>query len=225
MKTLIAVLLLSMLAVSIFAEERRLPKPAKTVGVDLISAIESRKSFKTFSGGQISANDLSTILWSGLGVTWRAGEKSSINGIDTITGATLGERRSTVFAWQPTIKAYIFLSDGCYCYEPVENALVKVSSEDLRRIATTQHFSGQAAVIILVADGRTLESIPGRMEDKLAWANASAGLAAQNIYLTATSLGHGTVILWYVNRAAVRSGLGLSEKDQILYALPLGTTR
>jgi len=205
------------------AEERLLPKPAARLGMDVIVAIESRKSFKAFTGKQIREKDLSTILWSALGVTWRRGDKASIHGVDATTGATLGERRATVYAYEPTVKAYVLLSEGAFRYEPVEHALVKVSSNDLRDAATRQSFPGRAAVIILVADGELLGYLPGSEEDKLSWARTIAGLAAQNVYLAATALGHGTVLIWYVNRSSLAPALGLSERDRILYALPLGS--
>lgn len=223
MKKLIAIVLTVVSINVLTAEERSLPKPASKSGVDVISAIESRKSFRNFTGKPIPEKDLSTILWSALGITWRAGAKSSISGVDAITGATTGERRATVFAFEQTITAYVLLAEGAFRYEPVKNALIKVSSVDLRDSATSQKFPGRASVIILVADGKTLDRITGQKEDKLAWVNTCAGLAAQNVYLTTTTLGYGTVLIWYVDKRSLPSVLGLSDKDHVLYALPLGS--
>ena len=207
------------------AQERLLPKPPSAVGVDLIKVIESRKSFRTFTGQPIADADLGTILWSALGVTWRRGDKKSIHGVDATTGATLGERRATVFAWEPTITAYVFLPEGTFRYEPERHALLEVAPRDLRASATTQAFPGLAAVIVLAAHGEILDHMPGRQEDRLAWANATAGLVAQNIYLAATALGYGTVLVWYVRRSSLTRDLGLAEEDQLLYALPVGSVK
>jgi nitroreductase len=221
------VLLLFVLAVAsvplLQAQERLLPKPPSAVGVDLLEVIETRKSFRMFTGEPIPDADLSTILWSALGVTWRRGDKASIHGVDATTGATLGERRSTVFAWEPTITAYVLLPEGAFRYEPERHALFEVSPRDLRASATTQGFRGRAAVIVLAAYGEILDHMPGRQEDRMAWANATAGLVAQNIYLAATALGYGTVLIWYVNRSTLPRDLGLADEDQLLYALPLGS--
>lgn len=225
MKRILVITLAVVSVCTLSAQERPLPRPAARAGVDVITAIECRKSFKIFSGASIADKDLSTILWSALGVTWRRGDSSSIHGADTVTGATMGERRATVFAWEPCITAYVLLPGGAFRYEPVRHALVKVASDDLRSSATTQIFHGSAAVIVLVAEGTVLNRMPGREEDKLAWANTAAGFATQNVYLAATALGYGTIIIWYVNRVSLPSILGLSDEDRILYALPLGSVK
>ena len=225
MKKFVVILLVVASVPLLMAEERLLPQPPSRLGMDLITAIESRKSFRAFTGNEISEGDLATILWSALGVTWRRGDKASIHGVDATTGATLGERRATVYAWEPTITAYVLLPEGAFRYVPERHSLVQVSPSDLRDSAARQSFPGRAAVIILAAHGEILDQLPGPLEDKLAWANVSAGLAAQNIYLAATALGYGTVLIWYVNRTSLPAVLGLSDQDHLLYALPVGSVK
>lgn len=217
-------------ALSLGAQERALTAPPAKFGMDLGTALESRRSLRQFAGGEIPAKDLSTILWSAAGVNWRKEGAASINKADTLSGATAGGRRTIVTAFGVDyVKTYVLLSDGAWRYDPARQVLVKVSAKDVRAAATLQNFPGRSAVIVFVADGEALAAMPAppnvTAETRLAWAYATAGLAAQNVYLASGALGYGALLVAFVNEDATRPALGLGEKDRIMLAMPLGTVK
>ena len=230
MKSSIALIMAATAALALGAQERALGAPALKIGMDLGSALESRRSFRQFTGGEIAAKDLSSILWSAAGVNWKQGDKASIAKADTVSGATEGGRRTMVTAFGVDyVKTFVLLADGVWRYDAARQVLVKVSSKDVRETATLQNFPGRSAVIVFVADGEALAKMPAPptigMETRLNWAFATAGLSVQNVYLSAGALGYGALVVAFMNEGVARPALGIGEKDSILLAMPLGTVK
>ena len=51
-----------------------------------------------------------------------------------------------------------------------------------------------------------------------------AGHAAQNVYLQATALGLGTVVIGAFDDDAVRRAIGMASQEQPVYVIPFGQT-
>ena len=194
--------LAAVFAAGVFAAETiKLPPPQKTGGEGVFSVLAARRSIRKYKmAARISAEELSTLLWAGFGVS---GDD------DRRTAPTAVNRREfTLYAIMPC---------GAYKYLPQTNEVEKVSSEDLRPLSggnVTAH-----AYILIVAD-LTRAANPE-------YAAIDTGFISQNLYLAATSLKMGSCALGgfrrnEANLAKLRAALGLAEHEKIMLSQAIG---
>jgi SagB-type dehydrogenase family enzyme len=196
------------LASPLSAEQKDLPLPVRpaSVGMDLVTALEQRKSTREYSTARISSEDLSAILWAANGVN-RPG----------------GKRTAPSAYGNQYIEVYVVADAGSYLYDSSDHRLKWVSDGDLRGKMGRQGYVSKAShILVLVAD---LGRVPGPLrnrEEKLYWANSTAGTIAQNIYLMAASRGIGTCIVAGLNEENIRQAFKLPGNLVPLYIMPLG---
>lgn len=182
-----------------------LPKPSNTVSMTLTEALMKRKSMREFSSKPVSEAVLSQVLWAACGIN-RPSEKK-------ITAPSAMNKQD--------ITVYVVREDGAFEYLPVENALRKVSSKDLRSaVAGRQQSVAEAPVsLVLVSDQAKLGS------DNDALSSLDAGYVSQNICLMCTALGLNTVPRGTMDKENLAKGLKLKSTDKLIVNNPIGWSK
>jgi len=156
--------------------------------IDLLSAIQNRKSHRHFNAAPLTLEELSFLLWTTQGVRERAGEFTFFR---TVPSAGCRHALETYLC----ILNVTGLERGIYRYLPLEHQLLTVSKEkDLSQkiVAATfgQSFTGKAPVTFIWT------TIPYRMEWRYHIAAhkviaLDAGHVCQNLYLASAAIGGG----------------------------------
>ncbi|MBO5924223.1 MAG: nitroreductase family protein [Lentisphaeria bacterium] len=150
----------------------KLPTPNLKSNVSLKSALEKRKTSRTFSNKALSELDLSNLLWAAYG-------QNRPNGKRTVPVAR------GIYA----IEMYVALSDGVYKHELGDNVLKKVTSQDMRAESDSRKMGAKAPVVlVMVADG---DAFNGKGSHYIAM---EAGAIMQNIYLYCAGYNLNTVV-------------------------------
>ena len=156
--------------------------------IDLLSAIQNRKSHRHFNAAPLTLEELSFLLWTTQGVRERAGEFTVFR---TVPSAGCRHALETYLC----VLNVTGLETGIYRYLPLEHQLLTVSKEkDLSQkiVAATfgQSFTGKAPVTFIWT------TIPYRMEWRYHIAAhkviaLDAGHVCQNLYLASAAIGGG----------------------------------
>jgi SagB-type dehydrogenase family enzyme len=159
------------------------------VNMDLISAIENRKSHRQFRDEPLTFEELSFLLWATQGVRKRADEATAYR---TVPSAGCRHALETYLC----ILNVTGLDMGIYRYLPLEHQLLLISlnenlPEDLVTATFYQSFIGKAPVSFIWT------TIPYRMEWRYHIAAhkviaIDAGHVCQNLYLACSAIGGGT---------------------------------
>lgn len=215
MKRLIAFLLVLLSIAVASAQNISLPTPAKKSGVDLFAAIANRSVSKTFVKKDVSQQDLSTILWAGLG----------LRPVDAVSSATKAGRTASFSGDNPYINAYVLTDKGAWKYLPESNKLEARSGKDVRTEASSGVVPAAAFLIVFTVDNTLipafLKTNPGLFQQM---AHATAGFAAQNIALSASALKMAAVIKYTLSAQGAASALMLGKDEIPLFTLQAGYT-
>lgn len=184
-----------------------LPAPQKSGGEGIFDALSHRASGtrSAFPHGDISAQELSTILWAA-------------------SGLNRPEKGWTVpmaMGSEPYCKVYVLGKDGVFLYDWKQHALTTVSKGDARLEVSGQKFVAEAPYVLLfVADGKSL----GAMNDPRAaeWSPVLVGAMTQNVYLAAGSMGINARYMASLKEDAARAALRLAPADTPICIMPLG---
>ena len=117
------------------------------------------------------------------------------------------------------------LAPGVYKYKPEGHKLAKVKDEDVReelaRAALEQAYVKEGATDIVIAAiyERTTKKYGNR---GIRYVHMEAGHAAQNIYLQATALNLGMVVIGAFYDDQVKKIMSMPENEEPLYVIPVG---
>ena len=178
-------------------------RPAKS-NVDIVAALEQRRTTREYAPATLSLEDLSAILWAANGV----------NRPD-------GKRTAPSAHGRQYIDIYVVADNGGYLYDANGHKLVEVTDRKVKdRVARQGHIAASSHVLVLMAD---LSRVPGSTEDtKLWWAHSTAGTIAENVHLMAAARGIGTGIVAGIKVDEIRRALSLPMEAVPLYVMPLG---
>ena len=197
-------LMLAAVAVNMNAQEvKQLPQPDMQLGVTLTEALQKRRSDREYNADRdITDQQLSQILWAACGVN-RPDKK-----LLTIPTAINAQ----------DIQVYVCRKDGVALYQPYDNTLKKVSSEDIRPLLAErqQNMKNAPVFLLIVSDQEKFRhnaAVYGAMD---------AGYASQDICLMCAALGLKTVPRAMMNKEAVAKALGLGEKQILELNHPIG---
>jgi len=183
-----------------------LPKHPASVKVDLVTALEQRKTVREYTSKKISLEDLSSILW-------------AANGINRPDG----KRTAPSAHGKQYIDIYVVTDTGSYLYDAPGNQLKLILNANVKSKMSGQgHVTKASHILVLVTD---MEKIPGLYagkESKLNWAHSTAGSIAQNVYLMSAVKGIGTCLVAGIKDEDIKKALGLSKNMIPLYVMPLG---
>ena len=179
------------------------PRPAKS-GVDLVTALEQRRTSREFAATALSLEDLSAILWAANGVNRPDGRR---------TAPTARNRQY--------IELYLVGDAGAWRYDAAGHALVTVTEANVKdRMAQQAHVAAASHVLVLAAD---LARVPSPDEaTRLGWAHSTAGAIAENVHLMAAARGIGTGMVARIKTEEIRRALRLPGESVPLYVMPLG---
>ena len=183
-----------------------LPTPTTTGTITVEEAIASRRSRRRFYDRQLTAQQLSQILWAAYGIT-------SPYGLRTAPSAG---------AIYP-LEIYVAignvdgLAPGIYRYIVYDHTLERVVSGDVRS-ALADAAVGQRSVndapITILYSANFDSMLPRYGERGVMYTHIEVGHSAQNVYLQAEALGLGTVAV----------GAFIDELVSELFLLPYGVT-
>jgi SagB-type dehydrogenase family enzyme len=183
----------------------QLPKPQMEGGKPLMQALKERASLREFSPEKLPLQVLSNMLWAACG----------INRPDS------GKRTApSAQNWQE-IDIYVATAEGLYLYDPKENALKPILSEDIRALTGTQLFVKDAPVnLIYVSD----YSKAGRAStaEREFYSAAVTGCISQNVYLYCASEGLATVVRGLIDRDALAKAMRLRPDQKVILAQTVG---
>ena len=187
----------------------KLPPPKLDGTVSVEKTLVERRSVRAYKTEPLSLAEVSQVLWAAQGVTEPA------KGLRTAPSAR-GTFVVEVYLVTGTVTG---LPAGQYRYQPKGHELVKMAEGDKK--AELFKAAGQAAInsapVALVITGAS-----DRSASNPSWMYLEAGHAAQNIYLQAVSLKLGTVSMAGFKPDEVKRALGLPEKEQPIYIMPVG---
>ncbi|MCE1196196.1 nitroreductase family protein, partial [bacterium] len=173
------------------------------------------KVSKTFVKKDIPVADLSTILWAGLG----------LRKVDAVSSATKAERNISFSGDNAYINIYVLTEKGSWKYLADKNSLQFISGADVRSKVSPAAVSTASALILYTVDNALtpsfLKSNPALF---LQMSHATAGFAAQNIALTASSLKIASIIQYTLKAADAGAALKLAKDEAPLFIQQLGYT-
>ena len=185
--------------------------------ISVEEAMARRRSIRHFSPKSLSLGSLSQILWAAQGITEMDG------GFRTAPSAgALYPLEVYVVVRKDGIEG---LTEGVYHYIPRGHALTLVRggdvSADLEAATWGQKIVKEAAATTVITGvlSRTAEKY-GRRGTQYMF--QESGHVAQNVFLQATALGIGTVVMGAFSEVAVRRVLGAETNERPLYVQPLG---
>lgn len=203
----------------------KLPSPQSKGRVSLEETILRRRSVRRFRREALDLPQLGQILWSAQGITGSRGFRATPS-----AGATYPLEIFAVIGKQGVIlgeqeQASEELPAGIYRYEPVSHSLSLHRATDLRsdvaRASLNQEFIVQAPVaIVICARYDRTSSRYGRRAER--YVHMEVGHAGENIHLQAVALGLGTVEVGAFSDKEVKEVLGLEERVEPLYIMPVG---
>lgn len=215
MKRAAFIFLITVSIAALSAQDISLPQPAGRSSVDLISAIENRRVSRTFAKKDIPAADLSTILWAGLGV----------RNADAVTSATKAGRNISFSGENPYINIYVLADKGSWKYLAEKNSLQFINGSDIRTKVSPAAIPTASAMILFTVDTSLtpsfLKSNPGLFQQM---SHATAGFAAQNISLVASSLKMASIVQYTLRPADTSEALRLGKDEVPLFIQQLGYT-
>ena len=173
----------------------------------------NRRSVREFKNRPLSLAELSQLLWAAQGITHRGGDRTAPS-----AGALYP---LDLYVLAGNVSG---LNSGLYKYSPRKHALVNLNSEDklLRpRLAAFNQSPVSEAGIVLVFCAVYKRTTWKYGQRGIRYVHLEAGHAAQNVYLQATSLQLGVVVLGAFDDMKVRDVLGLKEEEP-LYLMPVG---
>jgi SagB-type dehydrogenase family enzyme len=174
----------------------------------LISALSSRQSLREFAPEPLPEQVLSDLLWAAAGIN-----RHDVDGRTAPSAMNAQE-----------VLLYVAMPQGLYLYEPKSHALQLIVASDVRSVTGHQDFVDTAPMdLVFVADHARMKRVP--VAQREAFAHATAGAMAQNVYLYCASQGLATVIRAWFDRDALARAMGLLTDHQVLLAQTVGAIK
>jgi len=192
----------------------QLPEPRTQGAMSLETAIQLRRSVRSFAGTPLSLADVGQLLWSAQGITLGAGLRAAPS-----AGA--------LYPLEADLAAVRVagLEPGVYRYIPRTHSLARRAAGDkagaLEAAALRQSCISQASAVVVLSAvyERTTRKYGQR---GIRYVHAEAGHAAQNVSLQAVALQLGTVHIGAFQDEEVARVLQLAEDEKPLVLLPIG---
>ena len=191
-----------------------------TASVELVPAIQNRRSHRLFRPEPLTLEEISFLLWATQGIRRPAGPGRAFR---TVPSAGCRHALETYLC----VLNVTGLEAGVYRYLPIEHQLVLEHSEDQlagKIVAATlgQSFTGKAPVTFIWT------TIPYRMEWRYDLAAhkviaIDAGHVCQNLYLACEALGAGTCAVAAYDQELMDQLLRVDGVDEfVIYLAPVG---
>ena len=201
--------LLASLTIGIAAQEQKLPAPQKTGGATLREALEKRCTSRIFTGKEISAQQISNLLYAACGINRKDDGKLTIPTARNVQDLTV----------------YAATRQGIFRYDPAKNALILIRKGDFRDQMGMQKkmFVNSALVLFYVSNLGKYDF--GSKEDRLVFAVSHAGYATQDVCLVCAAEGLGNVVIHSFNKTKAPELLKLGKDDRVIMAHLVGVVK
>ncbi len=198
----------------ISGEGIKLPEPRLKGEMTVEETMLKRRSIRNFLDEDLSLEHLSQLLWAAQGITSEWGGRTAPS-----AGATY------------PLEVYVLvrrvegLESGIYHYNPESHTLNSIKSGDysneLMRAALSQEWVRDGSInLVITADFSRTMSRYGERGRRYVY--LEAGHSAQNIYLQATALELGGVVVGAFNDKGVQDVLSIPENHEPIYVIPIG---
>lgn len=205
--------------------EYLLPLPKFASNVTIEEALAWRRSIRVYKDEPITINHLSMILWAAQGVTeFKYGFKTAPS-----AGAAYPLELYVIIGDKCVIvEDEAYLPPGLYKYDCRIHAIKLVKTGDLREslaeASLNQEWVKKAPInIVICALYERTTRIYG--ERGYRYVYMEVGHVGQNIYLMATALNLGAVVIGAFYDAQVKNILNTSVKEEPLYIIPVGVPK
>lgn len=205
----LVIIMSSVGSVGAASEIMNLPAPILEKSKPLMQTLQERKSGREYADKQLTAQDMSNILW-------------CANGINRPHN---GNRTSPSARNAQDIDVYVILKEGSFLYEPKKHQLLLVAAGDYRRNAGIQSYVATAPVnLIYVSDTAKLNFVTER-ERIVLTAAIDAGHCSQNVYLYAASAGLSVVTRTSIDTKKMAEILKLKPQQLVVMGQTIGYPR
>ncbi|MBP7654214.1 SagB/ThcOx family dehydrogenase [Candidatus Dependentiae bacterium] len=203
-------ILVVIMATGLYSEEKKLadiqlPQVSEKIETTLLTALKNRKSTRDFKKEHITLENLSAILWAGLGINREN-----------------GKRTIPIAMEKDFLKLYVYSNEGLYLYIPAKNLLKQISHENSKSKIVKQSSAADADYIILITAETSKLPFYLKKEQKETMAHANSGCIAQSIYLMSSALNLGTCMMAYFDEKGINESLTLNKNEIPLYIMPVG---
>jgi SagB-type dehydrogenase family enzyme len=193
----------------------KLPTPRLTSDISVEEAISKRRSVREYKDSSLSLAELSQLLWAAQGVT------------DTSRGLRTAPSAGALYPLEvyAVVGNVAGIAAGIYKYKCQRHELETVSLGDVRtELAAAVRGQGtitQAAVNIVwtAVYERCAKKYRERAE---LYVPIEVGHSAQNVFLQATALNLGAVVVGAFDEEKVQGVLKSSKDERALYMMPVG---
>jgi SagB-type dehydrogenase family enzyme len=203
-----------------------LPLPRKMTNVTVEEAILWRRSIREYTSQPITIYHLSMLLWAAYGVTettWGLRASPSAGATYPLEVYIVVKERGVV------LEDGSYLEAGVYRYYVYTHTLKLVKkgdyTEDLYRAALNQEWVRDAAInIVVTAVFERTTRIYGE-RGRVRYVPMEVGHLGQNVYLMATAMGLGTVVIGAFYDDDVSKILSSPLEEVPMYIIPIGVPK
>lgn len=201
------IIILSLFCFSFCYADITLPTPQTKDGMSLFESLKKRSSTSGggFPAGQVSDNELSTVLWAASGLN--RGKN----------GWTVPMANGN----SPYVRIYVASEKGTFVYEWEGHYLKEINNKDIRADIGLQNFTRRAAYsLIFVSDASAFTDI--NPEQITNFSYTAVGGMSQNAYLAAAALKLSARYIHSIKPEVISQELQLPEGSKPLGMLLLG---
>jgi SagB-type dehydrogenase family enzyme len=192
----------------------KLPKPRLDSDRSIEETLLQRRSTRKYKGTPLTSAEVSQLLWAAQGMTDPRGFRTAPS-----AGALYPLEVYVVAGNVDGIPA------GIYRYISQRHEIAKIVQGDkraeLRDAALGQEQIQQAAAVLVISAFTERTTVKYR-DRGIRYVHMEAGHAAQNVYLQATALGLGTVVIGAFYDDAVKKIMNMPDREQPLTIMPVG---
>ena len=202
-----------------------LPSPSIDGEISVEKTMANRRSQRRYQDRELSAEQLSQILWAAYGVTLPNTDRAFLRGGFRTTPSAGGLYPFDIYVAIGKVKGiepgvYKFISDEHKIVQTIDHDMRK----DLRAAALGQAMVEEAPVVLVYS--AIFSRMTGKYGDRgrERYVCIDLGHSAQNVYLQAEALRLGTCAIGAFVDDKVSAVLQLSQEEEPLYLMPVGYT-
>ena len=199
-----------------------LPEPQLDGTMSVEQALQNRRSHRQFLDREISAADLSQVLWAAYGVTLPHERPASRGGFRTAPSAG-GLFPLEIYVAVGNVAE---IAPGLYKYLPQEHKIVMVLNDDIRAALCAAAWgqkmveTAPASIIYTAIFSRTTDKYGERGRER--YVCMDLGHSAENVYLQVETLGLGTCAIGAFTDEEITKIMQLPTNEEPLYIMPVG---
>ena len=200
-----------------------LPSPKTAGSVSVEEALANRRSHRHFQNRELSAEQLSQILWAAYGITKPVPDRPVLRG-----GLRTAPSAGALYPFEiyAVVGNVTGIEPGFYKYVSQEHKIVRTIDKDIRKELSAAAL-GQAmvrdapiTVVYCAVFSRMTQKYGERGRER--YVCMDLGHSAQNIYLQAEALHLGTCAIGAFKDGSVSALLQLPTEEEPLYLMPVG---